>query len=80
MAETPGPGAEQRYSSRGCVMADIRIKFSFAKETLCVYFKSQLFEKNKKATQNCFTMGFPGGWEKCQVEANVVFSGCEKQV
>ena len=76
MAETPGLGAEQRYSSSSCVIAEVGIKFSFSKKTLCVYFKSQLFGKKP----NCLTMAFPGEWEKCQMEANVVFSGCKKQV
>lgn len=76
MAETPGLSAEQQYSSSSCAIAETGIKFSFSKETLCFYFKSHLLGKKP----NCLTMAFPGGWEKCQVEANIVFSGCEKQV
>lgn len=49
---------------------------SHLQKKLCVYFKSQLSGKKP----NCLTMVFPGGWEKCQMEANVVFSGCENQV
>lgn len=70
----PGLGAEC-CSSSSCVIAEIGIKFSFLKETVCVYLKSQLFGRKP----NCWTMAFPGRWEKCQMEANVVFTGCEKQ-
>lgn len=69
-----GLGAEC-CSSCSCVIAEIRIKFSFLKETVCVYFKSQLFGRKP----NCLTMAFPGRREKCQMEANVVFTGIEKQ-
>lgn len=48
VAEPPGPGAEQRFSSSSCAITDIVIKFSFSKETWCVYFKSKLFDKNPK--------------------------------
>jgi len=40
VAAMPGLGAEQRYSLSSWVVAEIRIKFWFSKETLCVYFKS----------------------------------------
>lgn len=70
----PGLGA-QCCSSSSRVIAEIGIKFSFLKETVCVCFKSQLFGRKP----NSLTMAFPGKWEKCQMEANVVFTGCEKQ-
>lgn len=51
-------GAEQ--SSSACALTEAGIKFSFSKESLCVYFKLQLFWKEKK---NLFYSVFPGGWE-----------------
>lgn len=78
MTGTPGLGAEQHCSSSSCVIIDIRLKFSLSKETLCVYFKLQPFlvKKNKI----CFIMVFSGGREKCQMEANIVFSGVKSRV
>lgn len=62
-------------SSSSHVSTEIGIKFLFLKETVCIYFESQLFGRKP----NCLTMAFPGRWEKCQMEANVVFTDCEKQ-
>lgn len=47
-----GLGAEC-CSSCSYVIAEIRIKFSFLKETVCVYFKSQLFGRKP----NCLNHG-----------------------